>query len=491
LSLRRAALAALAGLAASAVAVAVPARPTAALAASAPPSAGTSTSAAPSYLPTGTPVVGGDNAGGGTPLPRPGLYLDSLERGSTSAGTPGSSKYYTVELSKGETPWFSATMIVPPGYSNAESGEIDLKVSDLQGDFDCEWDDDTYQNTSGHTVTPLSVALHTPTVGGPNWPHDCPPNGGTFVVNVFRSGNLFPNDAMPVELGFRIEPPADAAELPPAAHEGAQLRPQRNGRPTQPLIAGYSFDNAPAVAPGTYRDTIVTGQTRYVRVHLRWGQRFTYLVTSTHVPSVDAFSLTAQTTVFNPMRGVAPQASDADYETNFGGESAQALAGTTLAPARYTNRTSDNDNVQPFAIDGDYFLALTLGFNDSDKLARIPYTLVVSVSGRSEPGPSYAARAVPLPSGSAASTIAGPTDGGGISAWAIALIAVVAVVALALIALLVRRRGAHAGAARHSGGPTTTMGPLRPGGEVPPGSPWPPPPAAPGGMGPPPWEGAE
>lgn len=494
LSVRRAAIAAIggiAGLAALAVsALAVPVVP-ASVAAAAGSTTGTgSTSAAPSYLPAGTPVVGGDNSVGGTPLPGPGLYLDSLERGSTSAGTAGSSRYYTVELRKGETPWFSATMIVPPGYSNAESGAISLKVTDLQGDFGCEWSDENYQSTIGHTVTPLSVAIHTQMVGGPNWPKECPPNGGTFVIDVSRSGSLFPNNAMPVEIGFRIEPPASSADLPPAAHDGAQLRAQRHGQAAQPFTAGYSFDNAPLLRPGTYSDTIVTGQTRYVRIHLNWGQRFTYLISSSHVPSIDTFSLTAQASIFNPVRGVAAQASDSDYEIGFGGEGAEPLSGTTLATVRYANRTSDHDDIQPYAIDGDYFLALTLGYHVADKQARIPYTLVVNVSGRGERGPSYAASAVPQPPGSA-TPVGGSTSthAGGISVWALAGIAAGAALVLLLLALLVRRRRAHS-RPRHSGGLTTTIGPVRPEAALPhnapPNATWPPSAVPPHGLGPPP-----
>jgi hypothetical protein len=121
-------------------------------------------------------------------------------------------------------------------------------------------------------------------------------------------------------------------------------------------------------------------------------------------------------------------------------------------------------------------------------MTRIPYTLVVSVSGRVERGPSYAASQLPLPSGSA-SAVAGSTDRGGLSVWALAGIAVAAALALLLIGLLVRRRGAQSGP-RHSG-LTTTVGPVRTDGAVPanapPNSAWPPPSALPPpGVGPPP-----
>lgn len=490
--MRRAALAALGGLACLAVsALAVTVSPGRAAVANGATTGTSSSSATPSYLPVGTPIEGADNPAGGPLLSAPGLYLDSLERGSTSAGTPGSSKYYAVELHKGETPWFSATMIVPPGYSNADTGELDLKVWELQGEnLGCEWSAYDYQSTTGHTVTPFSISLHTPTVGGPNWPSDCPRNGGTFVVNVFRSGSLFPNSAMPLEIGFHIEPPAHSADLPRPAPEGSQLPAQRNGQDAKPFTAGYSFDNAPQIGTGAYSDSIVTGQTRYVRVHLGWGQRFTYLIASSPVRGIDAFSLTAQTTIFDPMRGgPLDQASDSDYETGFGSEGAQHLSGTTLAPVRYTNRTSTDTHVQPYAIAGDYFLAITLGYNNADKRTAIPYTLVVSVSGRVEPGPSYAATALPpQPSGSA-SAVAGPTDTGGISAWALAGIAAVVALALLLIGLVLRRGGAHSGP-RHSGGLTTTVGPVRTHGamppEIPPNTTWPPSAVPPPGLGPPP-----
>lgn len=435
-------------------------------------------SASPSYIPAGTPIDGGDNAAGGPLLPGPGLYLDTLPQGSSSIGEAGSDKFYTVQLPLGVTPWFSATLLFPAQRSNAAPGGVTLRVFDLAQDYQCTWEVDDYDNESSSATQPLSVAEPLPTVDGTSWRKQNCPVHQLYVVEVYRSGQLFANDSAQVEIGYRIEPPASTANIPTTPATTGAAVPVQGGAQVQDFTAGYSFNNAPVLAPGRYRDTIVPGQTRFVRVHLNWGQRFSYLFQSDSVPALGDLGLSVWTTLFNPMRGsVQPTSTTSTFVDGFGGKDAQPVSGTTAVPVRYANRYADQyDEAQPYSIDGDYYLAVTVGYANSSRPIRVPYTLIVSVSGRVEPGPSYEPAQVSLPNtGTSSGPVASGSSGSGTSTGLIIGIAAAAVVVVAAIAILLRRRG------RPTHGPTGA-GPLPVGptpgrisGPGPQGAPGPPP----------------
>lgn len=449
-------------------------------------------SPAPSYIPAGMPVDGGDNQATGPLLPGPGLYLDTLPQGSGSISQPGSDKFYTVELPMGATPWFSATLLFPPKQSNAAPGAVTLQVYDLNDDTRCSWGNRDYDNESSSATQPISVATVLPVVGGSVWrQRDCPLDQ-RYVVEVYRSGELFPNDSAKVEIGYRIEPPASTAGIPTTPATAGAAVPVTGGGQVRRMTAGYSFNNAPVLAPGRYRDTIVAGQTRYVRIHLEWGQRFSYLFQSDSVPALGDVGLSAWTTLFNPMRGVLqPTSTTSTFVGGFGGTDAEPVTGTTDVQVRFANRdASVSDPAEPYSIDGDYFLALTLGYGDSTRPASVPYTLVVSVSGRREPGPHYDPAQLSLanagaPGGAATGSSDPGSDAGVILGGGAAAVVLIAGVGFWLWS---RARPAHAGpagpiglppgrgpapgpapAGRVSAGPRAPAGGRSPGAAPPPG----------------------
>ena len=83
--------------------------------------------------------------------------------------------------------------------------------------------------------------------------------------------------------GFLQTPvPADDSAVPPAAAKQDGAAAPTHGSSPVAIAGGASFNDAPEIASGTtYTDTIVTGENRYFRIPLQWGQRFTYLLTPT------------------------------------------------------------------------------------------------------------------------------------------------------------------------------------------------------------------
>lgn len=76
------------------------------------------------------------------------------------------------------------------------------------------------------------------------------------------------------ELLVREEPPVpDTRDLPPASGDidWEPMSPAKSA--VKPPVAGSSISDAPALEPGTYETTILTGETQVFAVNADWGQR--------------------------------------------------------------------------------------------------------------------------------------------------------------------------------------------------------------------------
>ena len=111
----------------------------------------------------------------------------------------------------------------------------------------------------------------------------------------------------------------------------------------------------------TSSDTVVTGDSRYFRVPLQWGQRFSYLFTPAGNPQpVISPGAYVSVEVFNPVR---QQVDMTKYDN--GGEfwfnstrPPNSLTASTVYPARYTNRSVFGS--RDYSLDGDYYLRLSI-----------------------------------------------------------------------------------------------------------------------------------
>jgi Ca-activated chloride channel family protein len=208
---------------------------------------------------------------------------------------------------------------------------------------------------------------------------------GVRILQVERIGEAWTDQALPVELIVRREPPADASAVPPPADAGPALPVPVHGAAT-PINGGYSFNEAPELASGaTYSDTLLTGENRYYRVPVQWGQRLSYLLTPTGQASPPLNgSAYANVEVANPVRDVVtPVSLGKPWLIPF----SEAIDGSTSYPARYTNR--DTADGKKYALDGDYYLHLTANFPSLDGTSAQPFLITLVVSGDVEAGPVY------------------------------------------------------------------------------------------------------
>ncbi|MBB2987032.1 vWA domain-containing protein [Terracoccus luteus] len=390
------------------------------------------------YQARGTPVTGTDQPTDASPRLAPGQYLDTFATGAPAGSdrtgrVSGTTKYYRVPLQQGATLYVSATMPPPAADPGGTGGTFGVQMT-LQAEdgSTCDSADANYAGNDGYSHRPVSATMSTVL------DHDTPPGAypgrcpvdGVGVVKIERYGAKFGDQSRPVEIVVRSEPPAETAGLPPAATRAqAGLARPPFARAATAVTGGSSFnDAAPLTSGQTYRGTVVTGEDRYFSVPLRWGQRLAYSVEEVG-PASDGptTGVGARVSVYNPVR--QDVRSTGQYQTAiwFAGNPG-LLTGSTVAPVRYTNRSSSQPDLRTTQVDGLYYLRLSVNVDGEDSpAARTTYRITVVVDGDPETGPAYRPGATGMPTGSASSTpppsdattaTAGPTTGPGDSATA-------------------------------------------------------------------------
>jgi Ca-activated chloride channel homolog len=396
------------------------------------------------YGAVGRPIRGGDTVAT-APEIKPGQYLDTYARGGRSAGDEGTEKFYAVRLAPGDTPHFSATLApVPIRSETTDALVIRLAVVDAEGDSCGPTNGGGVDIAVFGKVVAQTAVLDPPPVGDKPWNESCSGGDGPVYLRVTRAGDAFRTEQLPVELAFRLEP-AVVDPGPPAATERSAPLPAPAVGAARPVEGGTSFNDAPVLTPGSFTDSITTGETRYFRVPLGWGQRLAYRV------SVPAQGLPIQTAALyvrlaSPLRADAGQQSGNLGTLLLGGKDDQEVSGSTAAPVRYANRDAKRLELRPYQVDGYYYVVLDLSYRlGRREPVSFPFTLTVATSG-GEQGPTYqtdpaayGGTASPSPSASPAAA-SSPAPESGTPGWVPAALAVVAVVVAALVAIPLWRR---------------------------------------------------
>lgn len=404
------------------------------------------------YGAVGTPIRGGASPAT-APAVRPGQYLDTYERGGRSAGDDGTTKYYAVQLTPGDTPHFSATL-APPALraDSVDALVVRLNIVDADGDS-CG-----PSGTAGidiavfGKVSARTAVLNPPPVGDGSWRESCSAGDRPLYLQVVRAGDAYRTQQLPLELAFRLEP-AVRDPGPAAATEKSAALPAPAPGSARPVEAGTSFNDAPVLTPGTYQDSITTGETRYFRVRLDWGQRLAYRV------SVPSQQLPIQTAALyvqlaSPLRADAQQNSGASSYDLLGGDKDQEISGSSVVPVRYANRDSSVSVAEAYSVDGFYYLVFDMSYRlGRSEPVSFPFTLTVATSGE-EAGPTYltdpgaygdpaSPSASPAPSTSPAAATDSPAGGdSGPAIWVLAAGGAVLLAAAIALPFVRRRRSA-------------------------------------------------
>ncbi len=429
------------------------------------------------YTAVGTRVNGSSSTVGAQAL-KPGQYVDSFADSASSSSDDGHAKYYTVNIGPGETLYATVTLVTPP-LSVPSSSSLQSVVALQTPDGDSCQSNWEYESESSGKLAALTNVLTVAQGGKSISSSKCQDRSGQFVLRVVRTGTAFPERTLPAEITIRVEPAGDATGLPvPATTESEDVSPTADRAPTT-IDGGSSFDNAPLLSGGTYRDTVVSGEARYYRVHLDFGQRLTYRVGLPGVRATSAAdSMRLQAHIASPVRALLSQ-TGYNYNTTYYGNRAVVVHGSGAYPARYTNRFSSSVRVRDYAVAGDYYLWLDTSFVTGTQY-QLPLTLTVQVVGSKEAGPVYGRTGptITAPSTTASTTTAATTSSsssagggvvkgkgsptsGGTPVWLpLAGIAALLAIAAAAVVAVRRRRVPVTGPAYPVTGPLPQPGPV-------------------------------
>ncbi|MDQ0277991.1 Ca-activated chloride channel family protein [Arthrobacter silviterrae] len=347
------------------------------------------------YSAVGSPIKGTETPAGAPQL-QPGQYVDTAATPIGNTPYPqASSKYYTIDVHKGETPYLAATIITPsiPPTGSLLSASLTLSSSDPGA---CHFQKMAQSLNLLKSIESTTVTLSPGEVGGPDWPQGCPTDGN-LRVKVERGGDAFHGQPLAMELLYHAEPAADASGLPGPAAKQPAIAVGSAGAAT-PMQAGTSFNDAPLLKPGSYADSIVPGESVFVKVHLEWGQRLAYAFHTGVAPGSSGLgAILASSTASSPLRTdlALSETTGTNASTDLGRRPV-TLSGSALVPVEYNNRQSPDAGIQAYAIDGDYYVRLKAGLSTTaGQSPAIPYTLQIDVVGSPTQGPSYAAAAGP------------------------------------------------------------------------------------------------
>lgn len=157
---------------------------------------------------------------------------------------------------------------------------------------------------------------------------------------------------------------------------------------------GRSFDDAPELSSGdSARPDLASGEIRFFKVRLEWGQRLSVNAEAPKLPegAVDTWGYSTSMTlqVYDPMRRPTEPGAGAAFEDDVSLDDDQSVVATNGAgPVQYLGRFDGSTSYLP----GDYWIAV--GLKGSGEAAAqgdpIPVDLTLNLAGEASGAPSYA-----------------------------------------------------------------------------------------------------
>ncbi|WP_300645875.1 VWA domain-containing protein [Nocardioides sp.] len=312
----------------------------------------------------GEPVVGGPSQAEALPLGA-GRYADRL------AGREQERWYVYERQVPGSTVIASSYELQPGG------------LSDLQVDV-VEPDGGGCGTSTFSTIVPLFTGKSdlAPAEGG----FSC---GDPVHVRVTRLGD----ETGPLPFGLSIveEPPVENFDsLPSEVDSSVLTEPARARGRAEPVIAGTSFEDAPALEPGTtYAATIVPGEVNAFRVPVGWGQSLAVRVdrpglTPAQDEAISSYSSFFDLQLMSPLRASLGDDLDAAESTSRV-DTGPTVQMTGISSVAWTNRERDDAHF----LAGDYYVLYGADV-DSATSVELPYTITVEVQGEESGEPAYA-----------------------------------------------------------------------------------------------------
>jgi Ca-activated chloride channel family protein len=353
---------------------------------------------------SGTPIQGGAQQEG-APVVAPGHYSDTF-------GNDATAKYYLIKRTMAQS-----TLRAGVSFRRPSGGSFVLKAEvkmDTIGGEACGWSYPlAFDGEQGIATGAAS-----------SWAGDYPKGCTTddqLVLTVSAGDKFREMKGVPYELRIDEEPPVDSTtNLPPEADDPTWT-PMTGSTPRE-IIPGSSFPDAPLLAPGSYKTTLMPGEVQLYKVKLDWGQRLQEQVT---VPKLGAATAKALDGIrYLDTKLISPTGEDVyavfakQVPKGAGGRGVLTKDGVfkanTTKEIRYLNREGPNNQDKGTSMPGEYYIAISMTRKDNDKAFTIPMTLTVGVIGTAGTGkPEYVDGATPVAGTSVTpSPTATPSDSG-------------------------------------------------------------------------------
>ncbi|MCT2275613.1 vWA domain-containing protein [Dietzia cinnamea] len=324
----------------------------------------------------------------------------TAERAGVDSATE---RYVAVAVPEGHTAYIvgTAVPVVDPTRSGGEQQQYSLRLEPYNEDEECRY------NGSGDNEYTASGAFEPPQSSvasirsRDNW--DCASRDWRIGAKVFvGEARQATDEEVTVELSVQFEPEASEAELGtmPAGDTGHTVEesaPVPLGEPVD-VAPGNSFNNAAPVGEGTYRASIVPGESHFFRVPVGWNQR--PVVTVRSGPSVRERSERLNVHISSPLRKKIGNANLRPYQD------VEESTATVDRLVNYRNREA-NAGGRDRAVAGDHYIAVSMNFSrgvggDAPIGVDQPYEFAVALDGAPVDGPDWRPVTDPGPE---------PTDG--------------------------------------------------------------------------------
>lgn len=339
---------------------------------------------ADAYRLEGSRTSGGASPASAAPMTAGGQYLDTIG--------PGETRWYSPALDTASTADLSATAVPQPGVrvSYGDGLELTLRTAGRSG-YTCDTQSRHFGQDEGATTLTGAVSRV------PSQSHgDSCDKAGRYLLSVHRtSAATSDRGRWPVELTYVTEAPLPPGTVPAAARTDYGTAPAPVTGTPRDLTGGDSFNDAPAVTTGVWRDRLLPAQTRYYKVRLGWGQQLTYDAEFANEPRTERSAGTASTFVstsaYAPGRLPVADASQARTDRLYDGS--PVSVGTGTVPVTWTNRWVSEQSADTVRAAGAYWIAVSLGPGAAGlaKDTAVGVLLRVRVTGRELAGPQYQA----------------------------------------------------------------------------------------------------
>ena len=306
-----------------------------------------------------------------------------------AGSAPGTTKYYTVPLQKNATLYVSATLVGPPSTATQGSSTSSVKVSlRARDNYHCG-EDTAFASITSERHTPTTAVLSRD-LSRPGYER-CP-REGVGIIEVQRRGTAWQQQALPMEIVVRSEPPADSSGVAPGLHQAGAWPGATDVRERHPDRRWVKLQRRPRAdeRPDLHRHDQERGKTSSSESPCSGVNASATPSTRQTLPApANTNAVYVATNFYNPMRQDILTTGTSGSQPWFAGRDTEPFTGSSNVPVRYTNRASSGSSVGHYQLDGSYYLRLNANFAPNQVSTR--YRITAVVSGTPEAGPRYGA----------------------------------------------------------------------------------------------------